>query len=240
MAFICDDCQYIFSKKRSSCPFCGGRVSNNNNSESILLDEGYSWAPGQKSKETTKNAESPNDYFEDLRQSFFDQQEPSAPPSSIPKVAPQVSAPKSTLRKQPNSQTKSSTDSSHRSDYFSQFGNPSSSDDNIPTVEPRIQQTQPPQNQRPDPYEQELQELERQRQRAEQQYRRRAALNSVLNIRWRAIFRLIFIIILVIAAISIWNMRYIIFSSIVNFLISLLPIVLIIWVLWYLIRSLFR
>lgn len=236
MAFICDDCLYIFSKKRSSCPFCGGRVYNNNSNESTLLDKGYSWAPGQKPKDSTQNAEAPNDHFEDLRQSFFEQQEPSVRPSSIPTVAPQVSEPKNTPRNQPKPQT----DSAPGSDYFSQFGNPSSLDNNIPTVDPRIQQPQSPQEQRPDPYELELQELERQRQRAERQYRRRAALNSVLNIRWRAVFRIIFIILLVIAAISIWNMRYIIFSSIVNFLISLLPIVLIIWVLWYLIRSLFR
>ena len=236
MAFICDDCQYIFSKKRSSCPFCGGRVYNNNSSESMLLNDGYSWAPGQEPKETTKNTETPTDHFEDLRQSFFEQQGSSVPTSSIPTVAPQVSSPKSPPRNQP----KPPTNSPSESDYFSQFGDPSSSDDTIPTVDPRVQQTQHLQTQRPDAYEQELQELERLRRRAERQYRRRAALNSVLNIRWRAIFRIIFIVILVIAAISIWSIRYIIFSSIVNFLISLLPIVLIIWVLWYLIRSLFR
>lgn len=201
----------------------------------MLLNDGYSWAPGQKPNETTKNAETSNDHFEDLRQSFFEQQDYSGSPSPIPTVAPQVSAPTSIPRNQPES----STYSTPGSDYFSQFNNPSS-DDIIPTVNPQVQQTQPLQTQQNDPYEQELQALERQRQRAERQYRRRAVLNSILNIRWQAVFRIIFIVILVIATISIWKMRYIIFSSIINFLISLFPVVLIIWIFWYLIRSLFR
>lgn len=236
MAFICDDCQYIFSKKRSSCPFCGGRVYNNNHTESTLLNEGYSWAPGQKPKEANKNVEVPHDHFEDLRQSFFEQQESETSQTSVPEVAPRVSPSKTEAKNPP----RESTNTTPGSDFFSQFGGHSSHTDDIPTVVPQVSQTQAQSTQQPDPYEQELQELERQRQRAERQYRRRAAINSILNIRWRAIFRIIIIVVLIIAAISIWNMRYVIFSSIINFLISLLPIIFIVWGLWYLIRSLFR
>ena len=27
MSIRCDDCRYLFSKKRSGCPFCGGPIS---------------------------------------------------------------------------------------------------------------------------------------------------------------------------------------------------------------------
>lgn len=236
MAFVCDDCQYIFSKKRSSCPFCGSRVYNNSNTESSLLNDGYSWAPGHKPKETNKKVETTHDHFEDLRQSFFEQQESDTSQTSAPEVAPRVSSPKNKTNNLP----RESINSTPESDFFSQFGDPSSHADNIPIVVPHVQQAQTRLPQQQEPYEQELQEIERQRQQAERQYRRRAVINSILNIRWRAIFRIILIVILVIAAISIWNMRYVIFSSIINFLMGLLPIILIILGLWYIIRSLFR
>lgn len=231
MAYICDDCQYIFSKKRTSCPFCGGRVYNNKCSESTLLSDGYSWAPGQKTKELDTSLETHGDHFEDLRQSFFEQHGSEDHLRSIPEVAPQVSV--------PNNQSETTANTAPEKDYFSQFDNFTFRADDIPMVDPHASQTQTVPPQRPDPYEHELQELERQRQQAERQYRRRAIFNSILNIRWRVIFRILFILILIIATIFIWNMRYIIFSSIINFLISLFPIILIIWVLWYFIRSLF-
>lgn len=237
MAFICDDCKYIFSKKRSSCPFCGGRVYNNNSSESTLLNDGYSWAPGQKPKEANNNTEAVNNHFEDLRQLFFEQQESEASSAtSISDVSPQISTKKS----QPQSQTIKPTNTTSESDYFSQFDNASSRADDIPIVDPHVQRTQTPPPRQPDPYEQELQELEWQRQQVERKYRRRAALDSISNIRWRTVFRIIFIVMLITGAISIWTMRYAIFSSIINLLVSLLPIVLVIWILWYLIRSIFR
>lgn len=236
MAFICDDCQYIFSKKRSSCPFCGSRVYNNSSSESTLLNEGYSWAPGQNSKEANKNAEVSHDHFEDLRQSFFEQQESDTSQNSTPEVAPRVAPPKS----KPKNSPRELTNTNPESDFFSQFGGHSSHADDIPIGVPQVQQTQTQPPRQPDSYEQELQELERQRQRAERQYRRRAALNSILNIRWRAVFRIIMIILIVVAGITVWNMRYVIFNSIIDFFISLLPIILIIWIMWYLIRSFFQ
>lgn len=235
MAFICDDCQYIFSKKRSSCPFCGGRVYNSDSPESTLLHDGYSWAPGQKPVETRHDGEATNNPFEDLRQEFFDQQEPDTTSTSIPEVSPGGSTQKS----QPQSQTTDPAHTASERDYFSQFDTSSRTDD-IPVVDPYVRRTQTPPPVQPDPYEQELQELERQRQRIERQYRRRAALDSILNIRWPGIFRILLIIILITGAISIWTMRYAIFLALINLLVSLLPIVLVIWIVWYLIRSIFR
>ena len=119
-------------------------------------------------------------------------------------------------------------------DYFSQFSSTSNSGIDIPTVEPSPQihpSDIPPQRAS---YEQ---KLEQQRRRLDRQYRQRAALNFISNIRWSAVFRIMFVILLIIVAVTAWKMRYVIFNSIISFIVSILPIIIMIWLLWYIFRS---
>ena len=59
MAYICDDCKYIFPSKRSNCPYCGGRVYNSTLLEKELLNDGYLQAPIKTSKEDHQKSENP-------------------------------------------------------------------------------------------------------------------------------------------------------------------------------------
>lgn len=227
MAFICDDCKYIFNKKKANCPFCGGRVYNNTQTEQDLLSTGYSWAPGITSKSDGRADE----VFDNLRQSFFNEE----PSHSLENVISEVSP---TRTKDANL----AEDSNNLKgvDYFSQFSSNPHNIDIIPTVEPNNRTNASVSQQNDDPYEQELQVLDRQRQRLEWQSQRRSIFNFLANIRWRTVLRVLFILLLVIVAVAIWKMRYVIFSSILNFFISILPIALIVGILWYIFRSFFR
>lgn len=230
MAYICDDCKYIFPNKRSSCPFCGGRVYNSALLEKNLLNDGYLQAPVKATKENHQNHVKPENPYDDLRQAFFNAHVTDSSKNKIPEVASETS----------ESLTQKDKTTPSGTDFFSQFSGTSNSEGDIPTVEVPTQTQQsevPSQN---DPYEQELQELERQRRRLDRQYRRRSALNFISNIRWRAVFRILFVILLIIIAVTIWQMRYVIFKSIISFIVSLLPIIIIVWILWYIFRSFFR
>ena len=174
MAYICDDCKYIFPNKRSSCPFCGGRVYNSTLLEKNLLNDGYLQAPVKATREN---------HHDDLRQAFFNAQVTDSSKNKIPEVASETS----------ESLTQKDKATPSGTDFFSQFSGTSNSGVDIPTVEipTQTQQSEPPSQN--DPYEEELQELERQRRRLDRQYRRRSALNFISNIRWRAVFRILFV-----------------------------------------------
>lgn len=230
MAYICDVCKYIFPNKRSSCPFCGGRVYDSTLLEKNLLNDEYLRAPIKATKENHQNDVKSENPYDDLRQAFFNAQVTDSSKSKVPEVSPETSE----SLPQDDKAAPSGTD------FFSQFSITSNSRSDIPTVEvpPQTQQSEtPPQN---DPYEQELQELEQQRKRLDRQYRRKSALNFISNIRWRAVFRILFVILLIIIAVTVWQMRYVIFNSIISSIISLLPIIIIVWILWYILRSFFR
>lgn len=230
MAYICDDCKYIFPNKRSSCPFCGGRVYNSTIFEENLLNGGYLQAPVKATKENHQNHVKSKNHYDDLRQAFFNSQVTDSFKSKNLEVSPKTS----------ESHPQNDKTTPPGTDYFSRFSGTSNSGNDIPTVEVPPQTQQSETTLQNDSYEQELQELERQRRRLDRQYRRRAAFNFISNIRWRAIFRILFVILLIIIAVIIWQMRYVIFNSIISFIVSLLPIIIIVWILWYIFRSFFR
>lgn len=230
MAYICDDCKYIFPNKRSSCPFCGGRVYNSTLLEKELLNDGYLQVTVNATKENHQNHIKSENPYDDLRQAFFNAQVTDSSKSKIPEISPKISE----SLPQDDKATPSGTD------FFSRFSGTSNSKSNIPTVDVPPQTQQSETSSQNDQYEQELQELERQRKRLDRQYRRRAALNFISNIRWGAVFRILLVILLTIIAVTIWQMRYVIFNSIISFIVSLLPIIIIVWILWYIFRSFFQ
>lgn len=65
-------------------------------------------------------------------------------------------------------------------------------------------------------------------------------MDTLAGIRWGAAARILLVIFVVIMAVTIWQMRHVIFQSILSFFISLLPAILLIWILWRLLRAAFR
>ncbi len=215
MAIRCDDCRYLFSKKRVSCPFCGGQTIRDDRPDADLLAAGYTMAP-QGRQQTI-----PDDPFEAMLRAY--QEEQTQPIPTPPAAEP--------------SQPEQPQDGV---DFFSHFQGGSPAAD-IPTVEstrrsqpqPESPRRQPPQ---PDPYEAELREIERQQRRLERQYRRAAFWDRLSSFRWGSVFRVVVFVLVVLA----WNMRYTILNSVLNLVIGILPVVLLIWGIWLLIRSIFR
>ena len=219
MAIRCDDCRYLFSKKRVSCPFCGGQTIRDDRPDADLLAAGYTMAP-QGRQQTI-----PDDPFEAMLRAY--QEEQTQPIPTPPAAEP--------------SQPEQPQDGV---DFFSHFQGGSPAAD-IPTVEstrrsqpqPESPRRQPP---RPDPYEAELREIERQQRRLERQYRRAAFWDRLSSFRWGSVFRVVVFVLVVIAAIGLWNMRYTILNSVLNLVIGILPVLLLVWGIWLLIRSIFR
>lgn len=219
MAIRCDDCRYLFSKKRVSCPFCGGQTIRDDRPDADLLAAGYTMAP-QGRQQTI-----PDDPFEAMLRAY--QEEQTQPIPTPPAAEP--------------SQPEQPQDGV---DFFSHFQGGSPAAD-IPTVEStrRSQpQQEPPRRQptQPDPYEAELREIERQQRRLERQYRRAAFWDHLSSFRWGSVFRVVVFVLVVLAAIGLWNMRYTILNSVLDLVIGILPVVLLIWGIWLLIRSIFR
>lgn len=219
MAIRCDDCRYLFSKKRVSCPFCGGQTIRDDRPDADLLAAGYTMAP-QGRQQTI-----PDDPFEAMLRAY--QEEQTQPIPTPPAAEP--------------SQPEQPQDGV---DFFSHFQGGSPAAD-IPTVEStrRSQpQQEPPRRQptQPDPYEAELRDIERQQRRLERQYRRAAFWDRLSSFRWGSVFRVVVFVLVVLAAIGLWNMRYTILNSVLDLVIGILPVVLLIWGIWLLIRSIFR
>ena len=230
MAYLCDNCKYIFPNKRSSCPFCGGRVYNNTLLEKNLLNDGYMQAPVKVPKGNQQNHVKPENSYDDLRHAFFSAQKTESSKSKVPEEMSHRTS---------EGLSKDDNGVPYGTDYFSQFSRTLNNENNIPTVEAPTQTQQSDHSSQNDPYEQELQELERQRRRLDRQHRRRSALYFISNIRWRAVFRILFVILLIVIAVTIWQMRYVIFNSIINFIVGLLPIVIIVWIMWNIFRFFF-
>ena len=207
MAIRCDDCRYLFSKKRVSCPFCGGQTIRDDRPDADLLAAGYTMAP-QGRQQTI-----PDDPFEAMLRAY--QEEQTQPIPTPPAAEP--------------SQPEQPQDGV---DFFSHFQGGSPAAD-IPTVEStrRSQpQQEPPRRQptQPDPYEAELREIERQQRRLERQYRRAAFWDRLSSFRWGSVFRVVVFVLVVLAAIGLWNMRYTILNSVLDLVIGILPVVLLI------------
>lgn len=219
MSIRCDDCRYLFSKKRVSCPFCGGQTIRDDRPDADLLAAGYTMAP-QGRQQTI-----PDDPFEAMLRAY--QEEQTQPIPTPPAAEP--------------SQPEQPQDGV---DFFSHFQGGSPAAD-IPTVESTYRsqpQQEPPRRQppQPDPYEAELREIERQQRRLERQYRRAAFWDRLSSFRWGSVFRVVVFVLVVLAAIGLWNMRYTILNSVLDLVIGILPVVLLIWGIWLLIRSIFR
>lgn len=250
MSYRCNNCLYIFQNKLSNCPFCGSRIFENEVSDLELITDGFVHAPIPASYDKNVNitnsivdnhTDKTSNIFEELQASYNREY-----------ISDNLQENASNSNKMPskdyNSSLKanSSISSSTEGGFFAQFSadsEPSAPEVEIssipPTISPTSSNPTSTYHDEDTTYDREMQRLEAQQRRLQRDYTRLAISNFFRNIRWRNVFRFITIVGTVVIAIVIWNMRYIIIESITNFLISLIPII-IIAILWYLIKSFFK
>ncbi len=220
MAFLCDNCQLFFSHKLMNCPFCGGKIHIENISQQSLLQDGYTLARLKDDPDIHQNSNDSvsvedSDIIASLRKSYHREHSQTEP--------------------QPQRQS-SSPETDNNRGFFSQFQS-STTEEDIPTVVHTKGSVPSPGT---GSIDSELQSMERLQQRIRNNYRRIALLNFISNIQWGAVFRILVIIGIIVCALTIWNMRYLIINAIIDFLLSLIPIIILIWVIVYVIKSLFK
>ncbi len=251
MAYVCYDCQMIFPSKRANCPFCGGRIYSDEKSDSVLQSEGFTLSDIKTNLSNSTNNASDDFHIDDsdilssLRRSYDKEHRradrtndnvlTTATPHSIAHPASQGSTHTIPETRRTSVDVTPPTD-----DFFSQFQASTTPAANIPTVGAPSENSIPLIPPVDDGVESELQSIERQQRRIRNNYRRLAIMNFFSNINWRTVFRIIFIIAVVLGLLTIWKMRYIILDSVLNFFIALIPLIIIIWIIVSIFKSLFK
>lgn len=219
MAIYCNNCRYIYHNDTLNCPHCGVRLNNDTTSEQDLLNRGYllieprNRRASHDSNSFSRPSSFANTAFEINDKDIFD---------SL----------RTDYTKQQQTNHNSFNPEMQQQDYFSQFNNIPNTHESIPEVNPDSQYQ--------DTFDEEAEALERQRRQINRRYRHTDFLNTLIQIPWGVIFRLLLIVLIACIIIGIWQMRFIIVSSILEFLISLLPIVFLIGAIVYILRSIFR
>lgn len=239
MAFCCNECKIIYSKNSSNCPKCGGQIINVQSSDESLLQQGFLYHknhPSSSASNTSSNniSKAPvfsidsQDALEQLRQDFINHRKENKPET------PQQPTPD-------NKPSDSSGGSGNSGNSF--FSNVSSPEYQIKPVNPAPKPVSPPPPaqgstpQQPTAADRPFSgEQETPLQRRVRTYRPTAPI----QIPWRIILYIFLAIVAIIALVAIWNARYTIINSILDFILSLLPIALIIGGMVYLVRRLFR
>lgn len=249
MSYRCNNCLYIFSNKLRNCPFCGGRIFENEVSDIELISDGFMQAPMPVSiNENNVAANDVADNHTDKTRNIFEELQASYNSEHISVSSQGNPSNNSNLPSGAHTSSPKSNDSissSTEGGYFAQFtSDPSSSSSEVvtsatpPVVSPSSSNPTPTYHD--EAYEREMQRLEEQQRHIQRDYNRLAVSNFFRNISWRNVFRILFVLGIIILAIVIWSMRYIIIESITRFLISLIPIIIIIAILWYIIKSFFK
>lgn len=229
MAFLCDNCQLIFPDRMTNCPICGGRVIQSTETEEELLQEGFEFArvPGVREKSFQNGPFRPSINDGDLLAALkrdYDQQHRHRTGGAPPQTG--TSAPPS------GSRTAATPPLERGDDFFAAFAPVRDPLNHIPFVEPAALSTFDV----PDP----LEENRRLTQEIRSTVYRLAVLNFLGRIRWGTVARILVAAALAGGLWALWRMRYVILNSIFNFLISLLPTILVIWFLARVIRSIFK
>ena len=264
MAFRCDDCNYIFDRQRTNCPYCGGRIYSDNNSDQILLDLGYTYAPVlRRNAPPAQRQPEYDDPFADVNRLFDEQYGGGNQPAQNDRPVSAQSSPNygtdhntgygTTVTNNSNNtsntfqaqndpfaaRTPAQQDQTSAGiDFFASLGNTGTQDD-VPTLGPDNVPdyfTAP----RDDPAQRELDQLERQRRALERRYRRGRLMDRFTGLNGRRLFRIVVIILIIIVVVGLWSMREVIFRSLWNLLLSILSFVFVIWIIWMIIRSMFR
>ncbi len=232
MAHVCYDCQRIFPSQKANCPFCGGRIYFDERSNSLLQNAGFTVSDvtsntGNSTGSSADFSINDSDILSSLRQSYDREHRRNTRPSD--NVSSYASHDNST----------SYDNTSVSDDFFSQFETSNAPSTSIPTVgstyETRSTFT-PPANYDSDNSSYTIDDERRWHNRN----RGQAILNFLRYTNWHAVSRVFLVIAIVIGAAAIWHMRYVILESITDFIMALIPLVITVWILVTIIKSLFR
>lgn len=251
MTYVCYDCQIIFPSKRANCPFCGGRIYSDEKSDLTLQNEGFILSDIKTRPSNFTTNSSDNFYIDDsdilssLRRSY-DKEHRRVNCTNDNALAKAASKSITHPTSQGSTHTMPETDRTSvevtppTDDFFSQFQTSTTPAADIPTVGRASENRtiiNPPVD---DNLEGELHSIERQQIRIRNNYRRLAIMNFFSNINWRVVFRIILVIAVTLGIWTIWKMRYVILESVLNFLIALLPLIIIIGVIIWFFKSMFK
>ena len=251
MAYVCYDCQKIFSSQKSNCPFCGGKIYSDAESYSSLQSEGFTLSD-IKTVPNDPNTDSSDDFHIDdsdilssLRQSYDkEHRRANRNNNNVTTSAEHNTIPDSILQSSPHAMPEISKTSvavtPPTDDFFSQFQTSTTSPANIPTVGSPSENSIVPASSLDDEFESKLQSIERQQRRIRNNYRRLSILNFFSNVNWQTVFRIIALISIVLGLLAIWKMRYRILDSLLNFIIALIPLVILIWIIVSIFKALFK
>lgn len=89
-------------------------------------------------------------------------------------------------------------------------------------------------------YEREQKRLEAQQRRLQREYNRLALTNALISIPWRVVLRVIGAIAVFVFLFTLWHMRFAILEAVLNFLLALVPVMLIAAIFWYMIKAFFK
>lgn len=251
MAYVCYDCQMIFPSKRANCPFCGGRIYSDEKSDSVLQSEGFTLSDIKTKPNNSTNNGLDDFHIDDfdilssLRRSYDKEHrhaDRTNDNASTTATVNDISHPVShdSTHTMPEISRTSVEGTPPTEDFFSQFQSSTTPATNIPTVGVPSESSTPVLPPVNDGIDSELQSIERQQRRIRNNYRRLAIMNFFSNINWRTVFRIIIIVAVVLGLLTIWKMRYIILNSVLNFFIALIPLIIIIWIIVSIFKSLFK
>ena len=252
MAFLCDSCKLLFPDKITNCPFCGGKIYSENISEESLLQDGYSQVNFKERSNVRHESASSfsiddSEIIESLRNSYINEHNQAVSQDFSQQQSQQNTPTSSNSRtdnqsRDQNNQNKSNNSSVNNGGFFAQVQS-SATTEEIPTITGTSMNSVTNSTSsfnNSDYLRQEQERMSEEEKIIQRELRRQSFLNFVSNINWRTLFRVILFICIVVFAIVIWKMRYVILQSILSFLYSLIPIIIIIAIIVYIIREMFR
>lgn len=231
MAFYCEECKIIYPQKKPNCPKCGDRIVEDSASEKSLVEKGYVYHKShpafsyQSTKPASSGAAAPSvtlnsrSVLDQIRQDFING---SSAKKDNPDTAP--SAPKN------NSSSNSANASTE--DFFSTLTSGNAAQNSLPVQNEQISQVT---NENPifQPFTDDQNNPSRRNIRTYRPHR-------PIRIPWRIVLYGFLAIVAIILLVTIWNNRYAIINGILDFILSLLPIALIIGGGIYCIKRIFR
>ncbi len=251
MPYVCYDCQIIFQSRKANCPFCGGRIYSDEKNVSTLQNEGFTLSDtiATPNKATTDTSDDfhidDSDILSSLRRSY-DREHRRANQTNDTGSAGTPHRNNVQPTTQNSSQTMSQTRSGTREatsspdDFFSQFQTSASPASNIPTIGTPSDNHTPATTTTGTGIGNDTRPETRRQRRARNSYRRLAIMNFLRNINWRIVFGVIVVIAVIVGLVVLWTMRFVIIESITNFLISLIPTLILLALIWYFIKKLFK
>ena len=244
MLYVCDNCQLIYPRRLPNCPKCGGRLFEDHTTLEVLQENGYRQSDLMHKKEAGhKSGSQSSSTLEKLRNGYRSEQHSA---DSVPALDFFESSNKhgddssDTHEHRRHNDTQRTHTHDDDDDFFSS-NRSSDTREELPRIHAgypystvNSTETHPEHSLRhssPNP-------------NLEGRIRRSAFLESISNffsrIRPATLFRILAVVLVIVTIWTIWVNRYAILSSITNLIISLIPLIIVIYLFVKAFKSLFK